>query len=70
MKTISLFFFLIVLSVAVGCKRTLSENKGTLPVLDMEATIGKQAPDTFTWNSVAKKITYVPMSPFREKGII
>lgn len=34
----------------------------TIPVLDFASAIHKQVPDTFMWNSVAKKITYIPLS--------
>lgn len=60
MKTIILYFFL--LSVATGCKMNSDENKTELPVLDLGAAINKQIPDTFTWNSIAKRITYIPIS--------
>ena len=62
MKAVDWVFLLVILSVVPGCKRVSDGNNTSLPVLDMGATIGKQVPDTFTWNSVAKKITYVPIS--------
>ncbi len=62
MKAVDWVFLLVILSVVAGCKRVSDGNNTSLPVLDMGATIGKQVPDTFTWNSVAKKITYVPIS--------
>ena len=34
----------------------------TIPILDFASAINKEVPDTFTWNSVAKKITYIPLS--------
>lgn len=41
------------------------ENKvegDTIPVLDFASAIHKQVPDTFMWNSVARKITYIPLA--------
>lgn len=55
MKAVGWAFLLVILSVVAGCKRVSDGNNTSLPVLDMGATIGKQVPDTFTWNSVAKK---------------
>lgn len=34
----------------------------TIPVLDFASAIHKQVPDTFMWNSVARKITYIPLA--------
>ncbi|WP_337942974.1 6-bladed beta-propeller [Parabacteroides sp.] len=62
MKRSSLAFLLIILFVIVGCKKGSDDRKDSLPVFDMEAVIGRQIPDTFTWNGVAKKIDYVPLS--------
>lgn len=62
MKAILLAFTLSVLSISTGCKMNPSENKAALPILDLGAAIGKQTPDTFTWNNIAKQITYVPIS--------
>ena len=34
----------------------------TIAILDFASAISKEVPDTFTWNSVAKKVTYIPLS--------
>ena len=34
----------------------------TISILDFASAINKEVPDTFTWNSVAKKVTYIPLS--------
>ena len=67
MKTTFFTLFLIVLSVGTGCKMNSDQDQKLLPVLDMEAAIGKQVPDTFTWNGIAKRITYVPISTPADK---
>lgn len=61
MKTIFFVIFLVFFSVGTGCKVNSGENT-QLPVFDLGTTIGKQISDTFTWNSIAKRITYVPVS--------
>lgn len=67
MKTTFFILFLIVLSIGTGCKMNSDQDQKPLPVLDMEAAIGKQVPDTFTWNGIAKRITYVPISTPADK---
>ncbi|CAK7074892.1 MAG: hypothetical protein PARBA_03016 [Parabacteroides sp.] len=67
MKTTFFTLFLIVLSVGTGCKMNSDQDQKPLPVFDMEAAIGKQVPDTFTWNGIAKRITYVPISTPADK---
>lgn len=67
MKTTFFILFLIVLSIGTGCKMNSDQDQKSLPVLDMEAAIGKQVPDTFTWNGIAKRITYVPISTPADK---
>lgn len=62
MKTTLVSFSLIILSLTTGCKQRKREHNTSLPVYDLRAAITKQIPDTFTWNSIAKKITYVPIS--------
>jgi hypothetical protein len=62
MKTTLFAFSLIILSLTTGCKNSKSENNSSLPIFDLGASITKQVPDTLTWNSIAKKITYVPIS--------
>lgn len=34
----------------------------TIAILDFASAINKEVPDTFTWNSVAKKVIYIPLS--------
>lgn len=63
------FFFtalLIILSVVTGCKINLDEKQKALPVLDLGAAINVQVPDTFTWNGIAKQISYIPLSTSSE----
>lgn len=67
MKITFFILFLMVLSVGTGCKMNSDQDQKPLPVLDMEAAIGKQVPDTFTWNGIAKRITYVPISTPADK---
>ena len=67
MKTTFFTLFLMVLSIGTGCKMNSDQDQKSLPVLDMEAAIGKQVPDTFTWNGIAKRITYVPISTPADK---
>lgn len=50
-----LIFFL-----CVGCQR--EPERVSFPVLDFGKVIGKSVPDTVTWNSIAKRITYLPIS--------
>lgn len=54
------YFGLLILFFCVGCQ---TESKRiSLPVLDFGKVIGKHVPDTFTWNSISKRITYLPIS--------
>lgn len=62
MKTTLVSLSLIILSLTTGCKQSKREHNTSIPVFDLGAAITKQIPDTFTWNSIAKKITYVPIS--------
>lgn len=39
-----------------------ADKKTSLPVLDLGAAIERSVPDTFVWNTVAKKVTYIPIS--------
>ena len=51
----------VILLMMSGCQ--LSMDKQTiLPVLDLGATIGYSVPDTFVWNNVAKRVSYLPVS--------
>ena len=40
----------------------LQDTQKSIPVLDLAAVINNEVPDTFTWNSIAKKVTLVPIS--------
>lgn len=60
MKSIFAVIFCAILLLNVSCKTPPAEE--TLPVFDLEVGVQKQVPDTFTWNSVAKKVTYIPIS--------
>ena len=62
MKTTLVSLSLIILSLTTGCKHSKPAYNNSLPVFDLGAAITKQVPDTFTWNNIAKKITYVPIS--------
>lgn len=63
-------FPIFLFGVLTGCSSKEQGNKNdnsqadiapSLPVLDLAAVIEKEVPDTFTWNSIAKKITIVPL---------
>lgn len=43
-----------------GCQS--EKTSKSLPVFDLEAAISRHAPDTFTWNGIAKSIRYIPLS--------
>ena len=60
MKTTFFAIPLVLLSIATGCK--MNPEKTVLPEFDLGAAIGKHIPDTFTWNSIAEQITYIPVS--------
>lgn len=62
MKTILSTTLLIILSIGAGCQMSPEKKEVSLPVFDLGAAIGKHVSDTFTWNSIAKRITYVPVS--------
>lgn len=61
---VNIFYIIVVfvLLVVSGCKRNSNKDNLVLPVFDLGAAIGKQVSDTFTWNGIAKKITYIPIS--------
>lgn len=54
--------FFIVLFAVVGCKTNMEDREKALPVFDLSMVAEKQVPDTFTWNSIAKRISYIPLS--------
>ena len=62
MKTVLFSFFLVLLPVATGCRPPAGKDAAALPVLDLGAAISTQAPDTFTLNTFARHITYVPVA--------
>lgn len=62
--------FLFLVGIFTGCSSKTPENKKEiseeetvkpLPVIDLAAVIEKEVPDTFTWNSIAKKTTIIPL---------
>ena len=68
MKAHLIFLWFVALGV-IACTSQPGINTGghkikgdTIPVLDFASAIHKQVPDTFMWNSVAKKITYIPVA--------
>lgn len=61
MKIINLLFCMIALSIINGCQLGV-DKKTSLPVLDLGATIESSVPDTFVWNNVAKRVSYLPVS--------
>ena len=68
MKTHLIFLWFITFGV-MACTSQPGINTGenkvegdTIPVLDFASAIHKQVPDTFMWNSVARKITYIPLA--------
>lgn len=40
----------------------MESKQNPLPVLDFGKVIGKHVPDTFTWNSISKRIIYLPIA--------
>ena len=68
MKTHLIFLWFITFGV-MACTSQPGGNTGenkvegdTIPVLDFASAIHKQVPDTFMWNNVARKITYIPLA--------
>ena len=68
MKTHLIFLWFITFGV-MACTSQPGGNTGenkvegdTIPVLDFALAIHKQVPDTFMWNNVARKITYIPLA--------
>lgn len=63
MKTPFFAIALLFLAAGTGCrKKPATGDNASLPVFHLGAAISKQVPDTFTWNSIAKRITYLPVS--------
>lgn len=61
MKNTILATCVVILIMVSGCQ--LSMDKQTiLPVLDLGATIGYSVPDTFVWDNVAKRVSYLTIS--------
>ncbi len=62
MKTLPFAIVLVFLSINTGCKMNPEKKETPLPVFDLGEAITKHVPDTFTWNSITKHITYIPIS--------
>lgn len=54
------FITCVILLIASGCLLS-TDKKRVLPVLDLGTTIGCSVPDTFVWNNVAKRVSYLPV---------
>ncbi len=65
MKTYFLFLSLLFVACSGGKKSDATEISPDavkqLPVLNLAEMIGKSVPDTFTWNSIARKVTFIPL---------
>lgn len=61
MKTVYFTLLLTIMYMGTGCKRNVNENT-PLPILNIGLSVDKQVPNTFTWNSIAKRTTYIPIS--------
>ena len=60
MKNVSVVICMLILLITNGCRLGV-DKKVDLPVFDFGVTIGKSVPDTFIWNNIAKRISYVPI---------
>lgn len=63
---LSLFLCLTFIPILPSCtqkseKSGASFDDGKLPVLNLAAQIEANVPDTFTWNSIQKKVTFIPL---------
>ncbi len=60
----TLFISLLLLAL-VACKKQqkqeISDSTNSLPILNLAGYIDKNVPDTFTWNSLQKKVTFIPL---------
>lgn len=64
--SLSFFLCLTYLITLSSCtqkseKPDVSTNEGKLPVLNLAEQIEANVPDTFTWNSIQKKVTFIPL---------
>lgn len=60
-------FFTIVLSACVKTNKTneeiiVPEESAAIPVLDISSNLSSSVPDTFTWNSIAERVQFIPLS--------
>lgn len=62
------FFMCLTLLIAIlpSCNQKrdntdTATNETALPVLNLAAQIEAKVPDTFTWNSIQKKVTFIPL---------
>lgn len=62
MKTLIFTFYCMIISIVTSCTITPKDNSKSLPVINLGSVIGKHIPDTFTLNSIAKQVTYIPIS--------
>lgn len=42
-------------------KQKINDSNKSLPILNLAGNIDKNIPDTFTWNSLQKKVTFIPL---------
>lgn len=61
MKNTILATCVVILLMVSGCQLSMDKQTG-LPILNLGTTIGCSVPDTFVWNNVAKKVSYLPVS--------
>jgi hypothetical protein len=55
------FFLLVLVACNQKQKPQNDVSNEALPVLNLTKYIEKNVPDTFTWNSIQKKVTFVPL---------
>ncbi|WP_455626612.1 6-bladed beta-propeller [Parabacteroides johnsonii] len=69
-KTIFWSIPFVLLTLSTSCSTNSGQKEATLPIFDMETAIGKHIPDTFTWNSIAEHITYLPIASTSDDVIL
>lgn len=55
------YFFLIALTFFLSCDNKCKTSKKSLPVLELAKYVEHDIPDTFTWNSIQKKVTFIAL---------
>lgn len=60
------FFFIIWVGVLLqGCNQApgFLEERGdsAIPVLDFESAMTRNVPDTFVWNSIVRRVEFIPL---------